>query len=198
MAGSTVKTSYVPGEVRASVVAALLAVRRSQALPTWRVRATAADLGVSMRPVWRRLEVAESEDGSVVSPVRASWSSRMILSSWLITAATCPALRVAPLAEGRPTPSVSAFRAAFARVLPPGRRAGCVSGERADATSTRPCLVRRGDIATTVGRPTTPSWLSSSCDGCVSTARQARGRPSPSLKRSATVQLGWATPSPAA
>ena len=62
MAGSTVKTSYVPGEVRASVVAALLAVRRSQALPTWRVRATAADLGVSVRTVWRWLEVAESED----------------------------------------------------------------------------------------------------------------------------------------
>ena len=56
------KTSYVPSEVRASVVSALLAVRRAQTLPTWRVEAAAAELGVSARTLWRWLEVAESED----------------------------------------------------------------------------------------------------------------------------------------
>ncbi|WP_161490116.1 hypothetical protein [Tessaracoccus flavescens] len=40
-----VKTSCVPGEARASVVSALLAVRRAQTLPTWRVEAAAAELG---------------------------------------------------------------------------------------------------------------------------------------------------------
>jgi len=62
---SSLKTSYVPNEVRASVVAALLAIRRAQALPTWRVRAAAADLGVSVRTVWRWLEQAEGEGRKV-------------------------------------------------------------------------------------------------------------------------------------
>jgi len=62
MANPRVKSSYVAGEVRASVVAALLAARRAQVLPTWRVRSAATELGVSVRTVWRWLEVAESED----------------------------------------------------------------------------------------------------------------------------------------
>ncbi len=82
------KTSWVPGEVCASVVAALLAMRRAQSLPTWRVRAAAADLGVSVRRVWRWLEAAESEAG---------WAAR--------TAATRPAVEVEPAAWPRTRPA---------------------------------------------------------------------------------------------
>lgn len=131
MSASMVKTSYVPGEVRASVVAALLAVRRAQNLPTWRVRSAAADLGVSVRTVWRWLEQAEAED-------RLSRKSRPcfeVVQDDLVELAyyrgNVSALVRARMAEGRPTPSVSAVRNAFARVLPPGRRAGLEFGERA-------------------------------------------------------------------
>lgn len=124
------KTSYVPSEVRASVVSALLAVRRAQTLPTWRVEAAAAELGVSARTLWRWLEIAESEDRLTRKP-RASY---VIGEDDVIELAyhrgNVSALWKARIAEGRPTPSVSVFRAAFARVLPPGRRAGLKSGER--------------------------------------------------------------------
>lgn len=124
------KTSYVPSEVRASVVAALLAVRRAQMLPTWRVRSAAAELGVSVRTVWRWLEVAESEDRLG----RRSRSSFTVDEDDLVELAyyrgNVSALREARIGEGRYTPSVGAFRAAFARALPPGRRAGLKLGER--------------------------------------------------------------------
>ena len=128
MSDARVKTSYVQGEVRASVVAALLAVRRAQ---TWRVRAAAAELGVSVRTVWRWLEVAESEDrlGRKSRPCFAVGEEDFVELAYY--RGNVSALREARLAEGRPTPSVSALRAAFARALPPGRRAGLVSGERA-------------------------------------------------------------------
>ena len=66
------KSSYVPSEVRTSVVSALLAMRRTQTLPTWRVEAAAAQLGVSVRTLWRWLEAAESEDRLTRKP-RASF-----------------------------------------------------------------------------------------------------------------------------
>jgi len=62
---SGLKTSYMPNEVRASVVAALLAIRRTQTLPTWRVRAAASDLGVSVRTEWRWLEQAECDGRTI-------------------------------------------------------------------------------------------------------------------------------------
>lgn len=137
------KTSYVPSEVRACVVSALLAVRRAQTLPTWRVEAAAADLGVSVRTLWRWLEVAESEDRFSRKP-RASF---VIGEDDVVELAyyrgNVSALHAARVAEGRPTPSVSAFRAAFARVLPPGRRAGLREGERT-----------RRDFDTYLPRPT--------------------------------------------
>lgn len=124
------KTSYVPSEVRACVVSSLLAVRQTQTLPTWRVEAAAADLGVSVRTLWRWLEVAESEDRFTRKP-RASF---VIGEDDVVELAyyrgNVSALHAARIAGGRPTPSVSAFRAAFARVLPPGRRAGLREGER--------------------------------------------------------------------
>jgi putative transposase len=125
------KTSYVPGEVRASVVAALLAVRRAQTLPTWRVRAAAAEFGVSVRTVWRWLEVAESEDrlGRKSRPCFTVGEDDFVELAYY--RGNVSALRAARIAEGRPTPSISAFRDAFARALPPGRRAGLKSGERA-------------------------------------------------------------------
>lgn len=125
------KTSYVPGEVRASVVAALLAVRRAQTLPTWRVRAAAAELRVSVRTVWRWLEVAESEDRLTRKPRPSFTVDQDDLVELAYYRGNVSALRAAWIAEGRAAPSVSAFRSAFARVLPPGRRAGLVSGERA-------------------------------------------------------------------
>ncbi len=131
MSDARVKTSYVPGEVRASVIAALLAVRRAQTLPTWRVRAAAAELGVSVRTVWRWLEAAEAEDrlGCKSRPCFTVGEDDFVELAYY--RGNVSALREAWLAEGRPTPSVSALRAAFARALPPGRRAGLVSGERA-------------------------------------------------------------------
>ena len=131
MTGSTVKSSYVPGEVRASVVAALLAVRRSQKLPPWRVRSAAADLGVSERTVWRWLEIAESEDRLVRKARPAFEVGEADLVELAYYRGNVSALHVARVADGRVTPGVNALRAAFARVLPPGRRAGLVSGERA-------------------------------------------------------------------
>jgi len=131
MANPRVKSSYVAGEVRASVVAALLAARRAQVLPTWRVRSAATELGVSVRTVWRWLEVAESEDrlGRKSRPCFAVGQDDLVELAYY--RGNVSALRVARIAEGTPTPSIGAFRAAFARVLPPGRRAGLVSGERA-------------------------------------------------------------------
>lgn len=132
MAGSTVKTSYVPGEVRASVVAALLAVRHPRRCrrgesglrrPTLAFRCGRCGVG------WR---LPSQKTGSVLSPVRASWSSRMILSSWLITAATCPALRAAPLAaagvEHRPD---AADGGAPATPAPSATCAGRADGDQA-------------------------------------------------------------------
>ncbi len=143
------KTSYVPSEVRASVVSALLAVRHTQTLPTWRVDAAAAELGVSVRTLWRWLEVAESEDRLT----RKSRASFVISEDDVVELAyyrgNVSALWKARIAEGRPTPSVSAFRAAFARVLPPGRRAGLKSGERTrrdfDTYLPRPAGCRRNE-----------------------------------------------------
>jgi len=130
MSNRNTKTSYVPGEVRTSVVAALLAVRRAQKLPTWRVRAAAVELGVSVRTVWRWLEVAESEDrlGRKSRPCFTVDEDDFVELAY--HRGNVSALRTARIAEGRPTPSISAFRAAFVRALPPGRRAGLVSGER--------------------------------------------------------------------
>lgn len=123
-----VRSGYVPGEVRASIVAALLAVCRSQALPTWRVEAAAADLGVSVRTVWRWLEVAESEDRLV----RKSRPCFVVEQADLVELAfyrgNVSALRETRLAEGRATPSASAFRAAFARVLCRGGGRVCGQG----------------------------------------------------------------------
>ncbi len=124
------KTSYVPGEVRASVVAALLAVRRAQTLPTWRVRVAAAELGVSVRTVWRWLEVAESEDRLGRRPRSSFTVDEDDLVELAYYRGNVAALREARIAAGRPTPSVGAFRAAFGRALPPGRRAGLKLGER--------------------------------------------------------------------
>ncbi len=131
MANPRVKSSCVAGEVRASVVAALLAARRAQVLPTWRVRSAATELGVSVRTVWRWLEVAESEDrlGRKSRPCFAVGQDDLVELAYY--RGNVSALRVARIAEGTPTPSIGAFRAAFARVLPPGRQAGLVSGERA-------------------------------------------------------------------
>ncbi len=95
------KTSYVPSEVRASVVAALLAVRRAQTLPTWRVRAAAAELGVSVRTVWRWLEVAESEDrlGRKSRPCFTVGENDFVELAYY--RGNVSALREARLAEGR-------------------------------------------------------------------------------------------------
>jgi len=130
VADPRVKSSYVAGDVRASLVAALLAARRAQVLPTWRVRSAAAELGVSVRTVWRWLEVAESEDRLGRRPRPSFMVGQDDFVDLAYYRGNVSALRAARIAEGKPTPSISAFRAAFARVLPPGRRAGLVSGER--------------------------------------------------------------------
>jgi len=128
---SSLKTSYVPNEVRASVVAALLAIRRAQALPTWRVRAAAADLGVSVRTVWRWLEQAEGE-GRMVRKVRVQF---VVEQEDLVELAyhrgNVEAVYRARVAAGRDVPGLGALRRAYARALSPGRQAGLVAGERA-------------------------------------------------------------------
>ena len=125
---SSLKTSYVPNEVRASVVAALLAIRRTQALPTWRVRAAAADLGVSVRTVWRWLEQAEHE-GRTVRKVRVQF-----------------------VVEQEDLVGLAYHRGnveAVYRALSPGRSAGIVAGERArrdyDTYLPRPAGRHRND-----------------------------------------------------
>jgi len=131
MSASTVKTSYVPGEVRASAVAALLAVRRAEKLPTWRVRSAATDLGVSVRTVWRWLEQAEAQ-GRLARKSRQCFEvDQDDLVELAYYRGNVSALVRARIADGRLTPGVGAVRKAFARVLPPGRRAGLEVGERA-------------------------------------------------------------------
>lgn len=149
MSVSGSRTTYVPGEVRASAVASLLAARRAGGLPSWRVGAAAADLGVSARTVWRWLEQAESEDRLSRKSRPCFEVSQDDLVELAYHRGNVAALVRARLADGRATPSSSAVRNAFARVLPPGRRAGLESGERArrdfDTYLPRPPGRRRND-----------------------------------------------------
>jgi len=125
---SSLKTSYVPNEVRASVVAALLAIRRTQALPTWRVRAAAADLAVSVRTVWRWLEQAEGE-GRMVRKVRVQF---VVEQEDLVELADHRG-NVEAVYRARVATSPDWVRCGghIARALSPGRQAGIVAGERA-------------------------------------------------------------------
>lgn len=146
---SSSKTSYVPNEVRTSVVAALLAIRRTQTLPTWRVRSAAADLQVSPRTVWRWLEQAEC-DGRTTRKKRAAF---VVGQDDLVELAyhrgNVGAVHRARVAAGKDVPSLAALRRAYARALSPGRRAGIIVGERArrdyDTYLSRPAGRHRND-----------------------------------------------------
>lgn len=143
------KTSYVPSEVRTSVVAALMSIRRTQTLPTWRVRAAAADLGVSMRTVWRWLEQAERDDRTV----RRSRPRFEVGQDDLVELAyhrgNVGAVYRARVAAEQDGPGLGTLRRAYARALSPGRRAGVVNGERArrdfDTYLPRPAGRHRND-----------------------------------------------------
>ncbi len=113
MANPRVKSSYVAGDVRASLVAALLAARRAQVLPTWRVRSAAAELGVSVRTVWRWLEVAESEDRLGRRPRPSFMIGQDDFVDLAYYRGNVSAPRAARIAEGKPTPSISAFLCRF-------------------------------------------------------------------------------------
>jgi putative transposase len=146
---SSSKSSYVPNEVRTSVVAALLAIRRTQTLPTWRVRSAAADLQVSPRAVWRWLEQAEC-DGRTIRKKRAAF---VVGQDDLVELAyhrgNVGAVHRARVAAGKDVPSLAALRRAYARALSPGRRAGIIVGERArrdyDTYLPRPAGRHRND-----------------------------------------------------
>ncbi len=156
---SSLKTSYVPNEVRASVVAALLAIRRTQALPTWRVRAAAADLGVSVRTVWRWLEQAEGE-GRMVRKVRVQF---VVEQEDLVELAyhrgNVEAVYRARVAAGRDVPGLGALRRAYARALSPGRCDG-----RSPGACTAPASPSCGYSA-----PST--WVTPAGPGCASSPR---------------------------
>lgn len=123
------------------------------------------ELGVSVRTVWRWLEVAESEDRLGCKP-RSSFT---VYEDDLVELAyyrgNVSALREARIAEGRPTPSVGAFRAAFARALPPGRRAGLKLVNESAVTSTPTWRGPRVAGVTSAGRPITRSWLCADTPG---------------------------------
>jgi len=158
MANPRVKSSCVAGEVRASVVAALLAARRAQVLPTWRVRSAATELGVSVRTVWRWLEVAESEDrlGRKSRPCFAVGQDDLVELAYY--RGNVSALRVARIAEGTPTPSIGAFVPLSPGCCRLGGRLAWCRGNEPAGTSTRICRVHRVGIATIAGRLTTRSW----------------------------------------
>ncbi len=154
---SSLKTSYVPNEVRASVVAALLAIRRAQALPTWRVQAAAADLGVSVRTVWRWLEQAEG-DGRMVRKVRVQF---VVEQEDLVELAyhrgNVEAVYRARVAAGRDVPGLGALRRALPGRCPRAGARGSWPVNGPDGSTTPTCRARRAGLATTAGKPITPS-----------------------------------------
>jgi len=160
MQESSLKTSYVPNEVRASVVAALLAIRRTQALPTWRVRAAAADLAVSVRTVWRWLEQAEGE-GRMVRKVRVQF---VVEQEDLVELADHRG-NVEAVYRARVATSPDWVRCGghmLGRCPRAGRRGSWpVNGP--DGTTTPTCRARRAGLATTAGKPITPSWRCTWC-----------------------------------
>jgi len=154
---SSLKTSYVPNEVRASVVAALLAIRRAQALPTWRVQAAAADLGVSVRTAWRWLEQAEG-DGRMVRKVRVQF---VVEQEDLVELAyhrgNVEAVYRARVAAGRDVPGLGALRRALPGRCPRAGARGSWPVNGPDGSTTPTCRARRAGLATTAGKPITPS-----------------------------------------
>lgn len=125
------KSSYVPSEVRSSVVTALLAVQEAHGLPTWRVRAVATDLGVSPRTLWRWLEAAKEEGRTTRRPRARFVVDEQAVVDLARHNGNVSAVHLEWTEAGREVPSIGTLRRAYAAVLPPGRRAGLKEGERA-------------------------------------------------------------------
>ena len=108
----------------------MLAVKRANGLPTWRARAAASDLGVSLRTLWRWLGQAERDEGLVRRRRGRYEVDQDALVELAYHRGNVAAVRRSGIAAGEHVPSAPTLRAAYARALSPGRWAGIKAGER--------------------------------------------------------------------
>ena len=118
----------VDPQVRAALVARLLALRGGGESLSLEVRRAAAGLGVSDRTVWRWLGRGEDDDAQQRRRrprYEITDADRQDYADW---SGNIAALRRARAAAGQPVPSLRTLQQAFARQLSPGERAGLVKG----------------------------------------------------------------------